>query len=223
MTSTTETSTSLSPLLVTCEKVWKRLQEYNSDIPDVVIVIGSGGRRASSLLGHFAKNSWGDVDEEIHEVLIVAESLNRGADEIFNTLIHEAVHGIAHVRGIKDVSNKRHNRRFAILAEELGLEPPLSPHPTLGFSDVKLSDGLKEFFAEEIGWIEDELKLCRKLNLKPKETKKTTWVANCQCDRKIRLPKKTISDPEELNIVCSDCGSEFTLPDEEKDAFVEAE
>ena len=214
--------TNLSPLLAVLEKVWRSLQEYNADIPDVVLVIGSGGRRAGSLLGHFAKNSWGDEKDFLHEVLIVAESLNRGADEVFTTLIHEAVHGICNERGIKDVSNARHNRKFAFVAEELGLDPPLNPHARLGFSDVKLTDGLREYFKEEIGWIEEELSLCRKILVKEKETKKTTWVAQCGCERKLRFPKKSIEDPTQLAVVCTTCGTDFTLSDEELDSYNDA-
>lgn len=217
-----EQRTTLSPLLVVLERVWERLQAYNEDIPNVVLVIGSGGRRATTLLGHFAKNSWGEGEDELHEVLIVAESLSRTAVEIFNTLIHEACHGIANSRGVKDVSNTRHNKKFAAIADELGLEPPESPHPRLGFSDVRMTPALEEYFAEEIGWIDEELKLCRKIFIKESTTKKTTWVAECECFRKLRLPKKTIIDPEALDIVCKSCGTDFSLPDEEIESYRES-
>lgn len=209
----------LSPLIAACERVWKSLQEFNSDIPDVVIVVGSGGRRAPSLLGHFAKNTWGNEDQQIHEVLLVAENLNREAREVFTTLLHEAVHGIAHSRGIKDTSGARHNRKFANLCVEVGLEPPEYADPKLGFSAARITPELEQNFAEEIGWIEEELKLCRKLFIAEKKTKKTTWVASCRCDRKIRLPKKTISEPDQLSITCNICSEGFELSDEELDSW----
>ena len=212
----------LSPLIATCEKIWKRLQEYNSDIPDVVIVIGSGGRRATTLLGHFAKNSWGGEggpEDTVHEVLLVAENLKRSAEEVFTTLIHEAAHGIAESRGIKDVSGVRHNRKFAMVCEELGMMPPENPDSRLGFSAATLTPALEEHFAEEIGWLEAELTFFRKLFLKEKTTNKTTWIASCLCDRKVRLPKKTINDPRALDLVCQECGSDFNMSDEEIDSF----
>jgi predicted SprT family Zn-dependent metalloprotease len=187
----------LSGLVSACEDAWKDIQSTFDDVPEAVIVVGSGGRRATTLLGHFAKNSWDNEENEVHEVLLVAENLNRTAQEIFTTLLHEAVHGIAHSRGIKDVSGKRHNKRFALLCESVGMIPPESPDPKL---DV-------------------QLKLCRKLNLVPKNSKKTTWLAECQCERKLRLPKKTIVDPYDLQIVCQECGGSFFMNEEEIDAF----
>jgi hypothetical protein len=209
----------LSPLVAVCEKAWKSIQLTFEDVPDAVIVIGSGGRRASTLLGHFAKNTWGSEEQEIHEVLLVAENLSRTAEEIFTTLLHEAVHGIATSRGIKDVSGSRHNKKFALLCESVGMIPPETPDPKLGFSAAKLTDACAQKFAKEIAAIDKELSLCRKLNLTTKVSKKTTWVAECQCERKIRLPKKTILDPNKLGIGCAECGGEFFMSDEEIDAF----
>lgn len=211
----------LSPLVAVCEEVWKSIQDLNPDVPNVVIVIGSGGRRAPSLLGHFAKNSWGNDDSEIHEVLLVAENLNRSAEDVFRTLLHEAVHGIAHVRGIKDVSGQRHNKKFAQLCVEVGLEPPEYPDSRLGYSGATLTEGAIKHFAEEIEMIEEELKLCRKIAPKTSQTKKTTWIAECLCGRKVRLPRKTIENPDELDLLCHVCDEEFKLSDEEKDSFKE--
>jgi hypothetical protein len=211
----------LSPLIATCEEVWKSLQKFNQDIPDVVIVVGSGGRRASTLLGHFAKNTWGSEENEIHEVLLVAENLNREAKDVFTTLLHEAVHGIANTRGIKDVSGQRHNKKFANLCEEVGMTSPKQPDPRLGYSAARLTEELEEHFSHEIEMLDEQLKLCRKLFVKEKQTNKTTWIAECGCARKVRLPKKTISDPDFLFLQCGICSSDFTLSDEERDSFIE--
>ncbi|WP_219419925.1 hypothetical protein [Pseudonocardia nigra] len=42
---------------------------------------------------------------------------------MLGTLLHEAAHGVATTRGIKDTSRqgRYHNRKFAELAEELGI------------------------------------------------------------------------------------------------------
>jgi predicted SprT family Zn-dependent metalloprotease len=209
----------LSGLVSACEDAWKAIQSTFDDVPEAVIVVGSGGRRATTLLGHFAKNSWDNEENEVHEVLLVAENLNRTAQEIFTTLLHEAVHGIAHSRGIKDVSGKRHNKRFALLCESVGMIPPESPDPKLGYSAAVLKDACEQKFSQAIEAIDVQLKLCRKLNLVPKNSKKTTWLAECQCERKLRLPKKTIVDPYDLQIVCQECGGSFFMNEEEIDAF----
>lgn len=213
----------LSGLISACEDAWRSLQEAYEDIPDAVIVVGSGGRRATTLLGHFAKNTWNNEENEVHEVLLVAENLNRTAEEIFTTLVHEAVHGIAHNRGIRDTSGARHNKRFAALCEWVGLIPPEHPDPKIGYSDAVLSEKLERQFRSEIAAIDEQLKLSRKLKLEQKKTKKTTWVADCLCGRKVRLPKKTIEDPRSLGINCINCGEEFKMSEEELDSFIDQE
>lgn len=210
-----------SNLVACCEMVWRKIQEHNADVPDVVVVVGSGGRRSQTLLGHFAKNTWEVDGQEMPEVLIVAEQLNRGAADIFTTLLHEAVHGVAHTREIKDVSGKRHNKKFAVLCEEVGLVPPESASGPLGYSSATLPESTAALFGPEIEAIESQLSFLRKIKLVQKETKKTTWIAECKCDRKLRLPKKTIIDPDWLSLTCGLCSEEFALTEEDRDIFEE--
>lgn len=210
-----------SNLVAACEEAWRRIKDFNSDVPDVVVVVGSGGRRSATLLGHFAPKSWEVNGEEVHEVLIVAEQLKRPANEIFTTLLHEAAHGVAQTRGIKDVSGKRHNKKFAALTEELGMIPPEKADSRLGYSAATLTEETEALYKEEIDAIEKQLSFLRRIKLVEKETKKTTWIAECECERKLRLPKKTIVDPDDLNIVCQICGECFRLTEEDYDIFVE--
>lgn len=58
------------------------------------------------------------------EVFVGGEGLVRGPVEVLATLLHEAAHALADVRGIKDTSRQGpwHNARFKALAEELGIE-----------------------------------------------------------------------------------------------------
>lgn len=211
-----------SNLVAACEDAWRTIQTYNPEIPDVVVVVGSGGRMSANLYGHFAKETWfGEKEGILHEVLIVAEQLHREPVEIFTTLLHESVHGLAHARGIKDVSGRRHNKKFATLCEEVGLIPPEKADSRLGYSSATMDQAAIDAYDKDITLIAEQLKLCRKIKLVDKETKKTTWMAECECDRKIRLPKKTIDDPNYLNIDCGICGASFKLTEEDLDIFVE--
>lgn len=213
---------SVTNLITACENAWKHIQEFHPELPEAIIIVGSGGRSAANLLGHFSPDIWEREGEEVHEVLLVAEQLRRGPEEVFNTLLHEAVHGLANARKIKDVSGKRHNKRFGLLAEEMGLIPPWdNPHRTLGYSDAQLSELARERYAVDIEAIGDALQVFRKLKLKERGTKKTTWIAECQCERKLRFPKKSIDDPRDLAVVCRMCGTDFALREEDLDEFEE--
>jgi hypothetical protein len=56
-------------------------------------------------------------------MFVGGEGLALGPVDVLGTLLHEAAHALAHARGIKDTSRqgRYHNRRYAALAEELGL------------------------------------------------------------------------------------------------------
>jgi hypothetical protein len=200
------------------EQAWGEIQKRHPDVPSAVIVVGSGGRKAPTTYGHFASNVWEVDGEPIHEVLIVAEQLNRPAEEVFQTLLHESVHGIANKRQIKDVSGKRHNKRFATLCWEVGLQPPESAHSAIGWSAATLLDQTKADYSQVIELIGETLNLYRKLNLEMKPKVKNSWAAECPCGVKIRVGKK-VYDGENifLKMVCTMCDSNFVVDDEDNE------
>jgi hypothetical protein len=116
---------------------WRMIQRRNPDVPDVVITIGIGRSRKSLTLGHFAQSAWQNGNGRAHELMIGAEGLARGAEEVITTLLHEATHGMARTRierakaagdanaekALNDTSRQGrwHNARFRELAIEIGL------------------------------------------------------------------------------------------------------
>jgi hypothetical protein len=101
------------------ETAWAAIQRVHPDVPDVVLTIGSGtvGRPAGKVtLGHFAPDRWERVGGKAPELFIGGEGLSRGAPDVLATLLHEAAHGAAHRRGIKDTSRqgRYHNTKRLI-------------------------------------------------------------------------------------------------------------
>lgn len=94
-------------------------------------------------------HAWADIqrhhpelpDLAAPESLIGESSSACGAELSFVRLLHEAVHGIAAARGVRDTSRagRYHNRRFLAIAEELGLRHTGDPHPSSGFSLVTVN------------------------------------------------------------------------------------
>jgi hypothetical protein len=76
-------------------------------------------------------------------VFVSGECLAQGPEMVLETLLHEAAHGVADARKIKDTSrgNRYHNQKFVELAEELGLKGPDVPHTVRGWSSCKLAAG----------------------------------------------------------------------------------
>lgn len=154
-----------SQLVAALERVWASIQRRHADVPPVVVTLGAGslGQPAGQLtLGHFAARRWAtrDVDAAaadpsglsagIAELFVGGEGLVQGAESVLETLLHEAAHGVADVRRIKDTSRqgRYHNARYKLLGEELGLV--IKQHPQIGWSLTELAPGTSEEYADEL-------------------------------------------------------------------------
>jgi hypothetical protein len=100
----------------------------------------SGAVHIDAKWGHFGADHWveGRPTEEGQgaaldfsvarrkpELFIAGECLAEGPRQTLQTMLHEAVHALAHVRGVKDTSRggKYHNKR------EVVLDPRQAVHP----------------------------------------------------------------------------------------------
>jgi hypothetical protein len=100
------------------------------------------------------------------ELFIAGECLAEGPHQTLQTMLHEAVHALAHVRGVKDTSRggKYHNKReFVALAGELGLACPQGqqPHPVIGFSEVQLTEQSLAVYADTLAYLGAAIRLYR--------------------------------------------------------------
>ena len=121
-----------SRLVAALEHAWITIRRHQPDFPQAVIVVASGSdpRSRRLNLGYFAAGRWQLTDQPTDQpsdrpkVLVSGEGLQRGPVDVLGTLLHEAAHGLAHARKISDTSRqgRYHNRRYATLAQELGLE-----------------------------------------------------------------------------------------------------
>lgn len=115
-----------SSVIRVLERVWARIRDDHPELPDVVIVTGSG--LVESKWGHFRAEGWKIKEEGAavhrHELFLSGEALAKGADQVLQTMLHEGAHTLARVRGLKDTSRQGrwHNRIFRKTAEEMGLE-----------------------------------------------------------------------------------------------------
>lgn len=162
------TEPSGSSIVAALERVWDLIRANHPDLPAVVIVTGSG-MVGPPRWGHFRADGWTERTEKgaaldlvIGEMFVAGETLARGADHTVETMLHEAAHVLAQVRGIKDTSRQGrwHNQRFRRLAEELGLEyPKESAHPRVGFSECLMTPGTREEYAQVIEDLDRAIRL----------------------------------------------------------------
>jgi hypothetical protein len=200
------------------EAGWSAIRSRHSQVPAVVIVLGSGSpARASGTLrwGHFAHSQWQHGRDCLPEVLVSGEGLSRTPAEVLTTLLHEAAHGLAYVRGITDTSRQGrwHNKRFALLAAELGLVA--SKSEKLGWSTCTLAVGT----ADQYDQVLDELTAAMSAYRHPdtfttagKTATSKVRLLECGCPRRLRVTPATVAEGP---ILCGVCEQPFTCTDDD--------
>jgi hypothetical protein len=196
-----------SQLVLALEAAYGAVREQHPDVPPAVIVINSGG---NVKYGHFARSRWSVRGDKIAEIMISAEGLQRPPEMVLATLIHEAAHGVAFTRDIPDTTKegKYHNKKFAKIAEELGLN--VSTHagrPSIGHSNTTLPEGEWSDVLEEL---KPKLVAYREFDpdreFKPRKHGHEKAECYCSPPRIIRASERVL---EQGPIVCGVCGEEF--------------
>lgn len=207
-------------LVAALETAWSAIRHRHPDVPEAVIVVGSGSstKPADGLtLGHFASLRWQAGERRVAEVFVSGEGLARTAPEVFTTLLHEAGHGIADTRRIKDTSRQGrwHNQRFAALADELGLTA--AKDDKLGWSPCTLRPSTEDTYRDIIAALDAAMGAYRhpdELAEKTRANSNNGHALTCQCPRRIRVSASTC---EEGPILCGICDAAF-LTDEQRES-----
>ncbi|KOU32136.1 hypothetical protein ADK51_07825 [Streptomyces sp. WM6368] len=177
--------------------------------------------------------AWADIqryhpelpDLAAPESLIGESSSACGAELSFERLLHEAVHGIAAARGVRDTSRagRYHNRRFLAIAEEMGLDHSEEPHASSGFSLVTLNPEAKRRYRATIERLQRALKAHTAATAA--DTKRSfrgpaarhgssgggvRVKAVCDCGRNVRVVPSVLA---QAPIVCGGCMKPFRIPD----------
>jgi hypothetical protein len=203
-----------SLLVAALEHTWQSIRSRHPDVPDAVLVVASGAEGKRLNLGHFAPHRWQVAGANRHEVLVGGEGLQRGPTDVLGTLLHEAAHGLAQARGIADTSRqgRYHNRRYATLARELGLD--VTTQPPIGWSHTTVPDPTANRYAAQLGDLAAALVLWRRLELRAATGAKARnlLACTCACGRRIRVAKATVA---QAPILCGLCEQPFQPDDQE--------
>jgi hypothetical protein len=211
MTTTAATpEVAASAVVAAMEGAWTAIRAQHPEVPEVIVILGAGSeaRRGLFKLGHFAAARWQLADQRRAEVLVSGEGLQRGPVDVLGTLLHEAAHGLADARDVKDTSRqgRYHNHRYARLAAELGLQ--VACDPATGWSQTTVPEALAEAYADVLADLAAALNLWRYAEQQiPTQTGSRNLLAcQCSCGRKLRVAKTTL---EQAPIVCGACEQPF--------------
>jgi hypothetical protein len=217
VTSTRQPTYTTAGLVSALEAAWSAIRSQHPDVPAVVVVVASGSpKHAAALLtlGHFAASRWQYGDTRLAEVMVSGEGLSRTAPEVLATLLHEAAHGLAHTRGIKDTSRQGrwHNHHFKTIAESLGLA--IAKDPKIGWSVTAITDTTISRYTDvlvELAGAMSAYRHCEPLDTPTATTTSRNGIAlECGCPRKIRVSNTVAAEGP---IICGLCDNPFTDPD----------
>ena len=208
-------STVSAPLVAAIEGAWAAIRDRHEDVPEVVVTIGSGSESKGMKLGHFAAERWVRGEEAMHELFVGGEGLARGGAGVLGTLLHEAAHGAAQTRGIKDTSRqgRYHNAKFKAIAESFGLT--IEHDSSIGWSVTTLPDATAASYGREVAELDAAITAYRRAEVAPgaaggRKSNNNGAAAVCGCGRKIRASLAVLEDGP---ILCGNCGEEFTPED----------
>lgn len=184
----------------------KAIRARHLELPPMTLVVGATGKRGRSQVhGHFSAERW-DADKGRHELFLSGESLKRGAEATFGTLLHESAHALAYSRGIQDTSRqgRYHNKRFQKIANEVGIS--VEHDDRLGWSLTSLPDTTAKAYKAEIAALTKALKGYRISEPDKPKAPKTTVKIECDCGRTVTVP---ISFFDSGKLLCGECDTEF--------------
>jgi hypothetical protein len=202
-------SPAASRVLAVLEDTWTAIRRHHGQVPPVVIIIASGTDSKQPKWGHYASGRWYASNVKHPEVMISGEGLARTPREVLGTLLHEAAHALAAARGITGTSRqgRYHNRKYALLATELGLD--VAATPGFGWTITTVPDTTAERYATQLGALKAAMTLWRNDEHIPAAAKGRSTnliAAACSCGRKIRVAASTL---DEAPITCQACDGHF--------------
>jgi hypothetical protein len=173
------------PILEALNNAFISIRIKHPEIPNVVIVVGTS---SATNHGHYFANTWDGKSKAVHELMISGQSLQRGAVDVFGTLLHEAVHVYCDSVGIKDTSRdgRWHNARFRKVGEEFGLV--LTNNSTIGWSITSVPDTTQATYRDEIALLRKALRSFRKPEMASMKKARTTIRVGTQSGRKVTVP-----------------------------------
>jgi DnaJ domain len=207
-----------SRLLAVLEGAWRQIRRNHPEVPPVVLIIASGTDTRHPKWGHHAPGRWHHANDDHAEVMISGEGLRREPRDVLATLLHEAAHALAAARGITDTSRqgRYHNKKFAALASELGLDVTDDESGQYGWTITTVPDATANRYGDQLDALAFAMTLWRiDEQLTPRAKRNTNLIAaSCPCGRRIRVAASTLA---EAPITCQACDGSFE-PDNAPDA-----
>jgi hypothetical protein len=198
-------------ILAALETAWEVLQANHPELPDVYVGVVTEGSPHN-----LAQPDKLETDMR-PELRVHRDTIVEGPPAVLEAILHVATHALCQVRGVSETSNRgmRHNKHFRAVAEELGLAWPVgeSPHPTKGYSPMRLTDETVAGYAPllaALGKALDGVVLGVDRHDAPRSRTGTRLTLQCECTDPVRTFQIGPRIASLGGIRCEVCGALFT-------------
>jgi len=204
--------TTLSSITSSLERCWTAIRTINPEVRPAALVIYL--HQAGDRKGHYWQSSWNVIKDNSHldEVHISSHLFALDAREVFQTLLHEAVHSMAVTRKLQDTSRqgRYHNSVFAAMAHEIGLLTDVDK--AIGVVTTGIDHERLKLYGNAIGELQQAIEMYQLVPTKGKGGKGKgkggmVKLVCPRCQRVIRASQKTI---DVGGIQCIPCHTMFT-------------
>lgn len=116
--------------------------------------------------------------------------------------VHEAAHGVAAERGVKDASRqgRYHNRQFKAIAEELGLD--VAQDPPFGWTATTVPAATATRYSDALAALDRELACTRRV-IDPRRRPRIVRSHTCRCGERVRSGRVRVAP---VAVLCTACG-----------------
>ncbi len=164
-------------------------------------------------MGFFLAKGWSTQEgEDVHQIAISSEFLNRPVPEIIATAVHETVHLFCHDEGIKDCSTGgRHNKLFKEQAEIIGLECA-KPFDSYGHGYTNAGTDLLTAIEKNFQPDYAAFALFQQVPADKATVVKTkAYICECEGDDKITV---RVALKKDFDAHCNVCDTDYVLKDD---------
>lgn len=180
-----------SGIITALEKVIARVAKEHGLSSRVSLVVGATGGGVKH--GHFLAKGWQDRDgNDVHEIVMTGESLERGAVPTLGTMLHELAHLYNFENDIQDVSDggRYHNQRFRKTAEAMGLSIEIAPR--IGHSVTTVPVETQARYADVIADLDEAITAWKRVPvLAAAASNSKKFLFGCpECDDPVQVTKK---------------------------------
>ncbi|WP_406324098.1 hypothetical protein [Streptomyces niveus] len=208
-------TSSPGPLLQALDALWVHLRSALPELPIVRFIVSPG----TSTSNHGPERWRREGDDLVSGIVITADRLEAGPEEVLAFVLHEAAHLLNWVRSIEDTTMRGayHNGRFVEAAAELGMGWPDGQERdrARGYAGVTMTASPRQRYVDDLKALGAAIpQVLPHLTVPPvaspgaKRPDRANLECKCEPPRKIRVSRTVAALGP---ITCGVCGHDFTV------------